>query len=159
MTLFDAIQAGDAQRLSDLLAAGADPNELGEGGRTPLMEAAYAGHGAMVRALLAAKADPSIVDDLDEIALMKAATAGHREVMRLLEPFASPEARALALSFFRASHDMFGVSPPPEPGEEPGHLARAVASVGAFVADALGDEAPARRLDRLERAEELKKKR
>lgn len=159
MTLFDAVRAGDLQALRALLDGGADPNELGEGGRTPLMEAAYEGRLEMVRALLAAKADPSLVDDLDETALVKAATAGHREVMRVLEPFASPDERELAMTFLRASHDMFGVAPPLEPGEKKSELLRAVATVGAVVSDVLGDSAPADRMNRLERAEERKKKR
>jgi hypothetical protein len=159
MTLFDAVRAGDLDRLRALLDGGADPDELGEGGRTPLMEAAYEGRLELVRALLAAKADPSLVDDLDETALVKAATAGHREVMRALEPFASPEERELAMTFLRASHEMFGAAPPPEPGEEKSELRRAVATVGAVVSDVLGDSNPARRLNRLERAEERKKKR
>jgi hypothetical protein len=100
-----------------------------------------------------------LVDDLDETALVKAATAGHREVMRALDPFASPEERELAMTFLRASHEVFGAEPPPEPGEQKSELRRAAATVGAVVSDVLGDGNPARRLNRLERAEERKKKR
>jgi uncharacterized protein len=70
--LLEAIAAGDPDRASALLAAGADANGRDDAGATPLMRAAHAGNLAMVRTLLAAGADVNAADALGWTALMKA---------------------------------------------------------------------------------------
>ena len=54
-----AARDGDARRVGELLAAGADPNEADVGsGYTPLTHAVENGHAALLDPLLAAGADP-----------------------------------------------------------------------------------------------------
>ena len=69
MSLTDAVRAGDRAELERLIRDGADVNELGEAGRTPLIEAAAAGGADLVRVLIDARADPSLTDELQESAL------------------------------------------------------------------------------------------
>src|SRR5579884_1618531 len=70
--LYDAIQNGTADDVRELLAAGADPNEVEEAGDvTPLMAAAARGALEIVRALAEAGADVNALaedtsGDLDE---------------------------------------------------------------------------------------------
>jgi len=68
----------DCGRLKDLLAAGADPNEPGAGGRTPLMNAVSNGQIECVKALVAAGARPDTPDD-DGSSAMSWAITGERE--------------------------------------------------------------------------------
>jgi ankyrin repeat protein len=68
--LIDAIRAGDVAKVQALLAGGANANDAGEGGTTPLMAAAAAGHLQMVRDLLKAGADVKAEDERGYTALM-----------------------------------------------------------------------------------------
>src|SRR5579871_2376204 len=117
MTLLEAIHAGDSAAASKSLRGGADANELGEGGETPLMAAASAGWPDLVKALLAAGAEPSLTDGGGETALLRAAAGGHRKVVELLLPHASQDDRDMA----RAYLDAAGRSDGP-PSEGPGKL-------------------------------------
>ena len=68
----------DCDRLRDLLAAGADPNEAGAGGRTPLMNAVSRGNIECVRTLVTAGARPDATDE-DGSSAMSWAITGERE--------------------------------------------------------------------------------
>jgi len=71
-SLFDAVNASDADRARKLLAAGADCNERNGDGATALMVAAYAGNLAMVKTLIDAGADVNAADERGWCALSKA---------------------------------------------------------------------------------------
>ncbi|ADO76028.1 Ankyrin repeat protein [Stigmatella aurantiaca DW4/3-1] len=158
MSLFDAVSAGELPRVRALLAEGVDPNLLGERGRTPLMVAAEAGHVGVVQALLAAGAEPFLTDELGETALLISAAHGHGEVCELLLPHASDDERDLARRLLRDC-SLPGVLPPgpADEGERPSDSRRKLASVGAYVANKLGDDGPAKRLARLFRSEKGRK--
>lgn len=68
-----AAHAGDVETIQRLLAAGADPNQVGETGETALMAAAHQGHLAAVETLIAAGADVNAADANGWTALFKAA--------------------------------------------------------------------------------------
>jgi ankyrin repeat protein len=158
MSLFDAVMAGDEARVEELLAAGEDPNLLGERGRTPLMVAAEAGHEKIVRALLAAGAEPILTDDMGETALLMAAAHGHADVCKLLMPHARDDERDLARCLLRDSGNLLEVPPgPPDEGPGPSETRRTLASAGAYVASKLGDDGPTKRLARLLRSEKGRK--
>lgn len=153
MSLLAALQAHDVPRALELLFAGADPNELGPGGRTPLIEAAQLGDAELVKRLLDAGADPSLADGMQETALLKAAAFGHRQCVAVLEPLASADERATARSFLGAPDPL---RRPPERAPSPAWQ-RDLAAAGAGVSSLLGDEDPRRRLARLERAQKKKR--
>jgi ankyrin repeat protein len=154
MTLIAAVQAGDEAEVQRLIASGADVNELGEQGRTPLIEAAAKGDVRMVRVLLEAGAEPGWKDDMDETALLKAAAGGHREAYQVLFPLAGEDERGMARAFLGASAQDWAQAPPrPPPTEPENKLGRAVATVAARASKFFGDEAPAARMDRMDRAE------
>jgi uncharacterized protein len=158
MTLFDAVVAGEVDRVEALLAGGEDPNALGARGRTVLMAAAEAGHEKIVRALLAAGAEPILTDDLGETALVIAAAHGHASVCRLLLPHAGEDERDLARRLLRDSGNLMEVPPgPADEGPGPSEARRKLASAGAYVSDKLGDDGPAKRLARLLRSEKNRK--
>lgn len=71
--LVEAVRSGDAGRVQQLLAVGADANGHDSDGATPLMLAAHAGDLAMVKVLLAAGADMNASDERGWTALAKAA--------------------------------------------------------------------------------------
>lgn len=87
-SLVEAARAGKLDRLSELLAAGAQPDQPDAEGTTALYAAAVAGHTEAVQALLAAGADPdrTSLGDSDGLPLCGAACWGHdRTVSELLE--------------------------------------------------------------------------
>ncbi|WP_225413728.1 ankyrin repeat domain-containing protein [Stigmatella hybrida] len=159
MSLFNAVSAGELARVQALLAEGEDPNLPGERGRTPLMVAGEAGHVAVVRALLAAGAEPFLTDELGETALLIAAAHGQAEVCELLLPHASEDDSDLARRLLRDCGRPPGELPPAPPDEGPGpsDSRRKLASVGAYVANKLGDDGPTKRLARLFRSEKGRK--
>ncbi|MGP1682862.1 MAG: ankyrin repeat domain-containing protein, partial [Giesbergeria sp.] len=69
---FDAVSAGDVDRVRKLLAAGADCNERNGEGATALMLAAHAGELGLVKTLIEAGADVSATDARGWGALSKA---------------------------------------------------------------------------------------
>ena len=77
--LFAAAQAGDAAKISSLLAAGSDHAAIDEAGETALMHAAHAGHVAAVKALIAAGADVKTRSPQGWTALARAAYNGETE--------------------------------------------------------------------------------
>ncbi len=82
--LFTATRTGQAECISALLAAGADPNQKGNDDQTPLMWAAASGHSTAVQILLNAKADPKTQLDSGFDALFFAVRAGHRDITQQL---------------------------------------------------------------------------
>ncbi len=155
MGLLEAIEAGDAARVKELLSQKADANEPGAQGATPLIAAARMGRADLVRLLLDAGAEPEWHDDSQETALLKAAANGHRDVCAELSPLASPDDRDAAAAYLAA----VGKTVEAERSiEDPTRWQRGRAEAGAFVSKVLGNENPAKRLDRLERAEKGKKK-
>ncbi len=91
-TLLDAAVSGDLSLVRSLLQAGADPNLLVAGERTPLIQAAAAGHLAVVRELLSKGADPNRTDrassrrfpEIPRSPLGAASLFGDFEIVRLL---------------------------------------------------------------------------
>jgi ankyrin repeat protein len=155
MALIEAIQAGDAARAKALLVGGADANEAGPGDTTPLIEAAGAGRLDLVQLLLAAGAEPMLRDQSQETALLKAAANGHREVCAVLAPLATPDDRDQAAAFLGA----LGMRIEAERSiEEATKFQRNVAEAGAFVSKVFGNDDPAERLARIDRADKRKKK-
>ena len=80
-----AVHWNDADAVTMLLRAGADPKVANRYGATPLSEAVTAGSPAMIEALLKAGADPKALTTKDgETVLMTAARAGNLEAVRML---------------------------------------------------------------------------
>ena len=154
MTLFDALETRSAKVLKEALLAKGDVNALGPGKTTPLIEAARNGWTEGVELLLEAGAEPSWRDEADETALLKAAANGHRAVVHLLEGLAGDEEQALAEAFLAA----FGSSSAPEYEYDESRLKRKAVEVAARAADLLGHAEPARRVERVARAESRKGK-
>jgi len=87
--MFGAITAGNQQEVRRLLREGADPNFMGDGRMTALMEASKRGNENIVRALLQAGADVNAEDSKflhhnGSTALMVASKYGHVNVVRAL---------------------------------------------------------------------------
>ena len=84
--LFDAAEAGSADRVSSLLSAAdrPDPNWRGVKGRTALLAAARRGCQECTLLLLRAGAVPNVGNDVGVSALHMAAHGGHVECVRQL---------------------------------------------------------------------------
>lgn len=82
--LAEAAEAGDAARVSTLVASGAFADARLRGGETPLMRASARGYADVARALLDAGADASARRTDGFTPLILAAFFGHEEVVRLL---------------------------------------------------------------------------
>ena len=82
--LHEAARNGSAPVIAALLAAGANPNELGAGKTSALMIAARTGTPGAVKALLDAGAEVNHVDIRKQSALMWAAAENHVDVLTLL---------------------------------------------------------------------------
>lgn len=155
MSLFDAVLAGDREAVKSQLAAGADPNPFDDEGRTPIMVAARNGRADLVRLLLEAGADPELTDSIGESPLIMAAAHGHAEVCKLLLPHAKDDEKDLArtlLSGLGITDLRLEPNTPP-----PDDIRRKLASAGAYVAGKLGDDGPAKRLERALRSEKRRK--
>ena len=159
MALVEAIKAGNATQAKELLLKGADANELGPDGTTPLIEAAGAGRLDLVSLLLAAGAEPMLRDAAQETALLKAAANGHREVCAVLAPLASPDERDTATAFLAALGQRVEAERSiDEVSQFRSNVRRNRAEAGALVSKVLGNENPAKRLERIDRAEKHKKR-
>lgn len=104
MTLYQAAKAGDVEAIRELLASGADIDEiekgrptlfgLAEDSGTALMAAAAAGHREAVRVLLDAGANYRLKDENEADALLHAIAPGHAEIVNLLlEAGANPKVK------------------------------------------------------------------
>lgn len=97
--LIEAVNTGDAARVSQLLAAGADVNARDAYGATALMNAAHGGNLEMTETLLAAGAEVDARDELGWTALMKACYNADRNcgfpdiVQRLIAAGADPNVK------------------------------------------------------------------
>lgn len=60
--LIEAVRVGDAERVDELLQAGADPNWVWEGSGPPLVTAVLVGEINMIEPLLEHGADPAVQD-------------------------------------------------------------------------------------------------
>jgi len=83
MELRDAAKAGDRNRVSVLLKAGADVNASDAGGHTALVRAAEGQHTAIARALIEALAEVNTMPRDGYTALMHAAIRGDARTVRL----------------------------------------------------------------------------
>ncbi len=155
MSLFDAIASRDLEAVRAAIAEHGDVNALGDGNRTPLIAAAKDGFGEAVELLLQAGAEPTWRDDEQETAILKAGANGHSGVVQLLAPHSSEDDRDLATSFLAA----FGQSHAPEYQYDPSRLQKKAVEVAARAANFVGHQDPLKRLDRIDRASDLKKKR
>jgi hypothetical protein len=155
MTLYEAVEAGDAAQVQAALKSAKDVNQLGPDNRTPLIVAAAAGRADLVKLLLAAGAEPSWKDAEAETALLKAAANGHREVAALLIDSAPEDEADMARAFLAA----YGKSHGPEYQVDESSLKRKAVEVAARAANFVGHEAGLDRVERVERAESHKKKR
>ena len=82
--LAEAAEAGDAARVTSLVASGAFADARLRGGETPLMRASARGYSDVVRVLLDAGADASARRTDGLTPLILAAFFGHEDVVRLL---------------------------------------------------------------------------
>ncbi|MER2564928.1 MAG: ankyrin repeat domain-containing protein [Myxococcaceae bacterium] len=154
MSLFEAIETENLAAIERALAETKDVNELGPGRTTPLIEAARRGLTHAVKLLLAKGAEPTWRDDEQETAILKAGANGHPEVVALLAPGSSEDDRDLAKSFLTA----FGASHSPEYQYDPSRLHKKAVEVAARAANFIGHDDPMKRLERNDRAQDLKKK-
>ena len=82
--LFDAVFRADTESVRQLLANGANPNERGMNGETPLMVAAREGYISIAGPLLDSGADATLEDDFGKSALVHAFLAEQEDAARLL---------------------------------------------------------------------------
>jgi len=80
----EAARHGDVAKLQALLEAGADPNQRGDHGSRPLIEAVSAGQLKTVRALIAAGANPNLTSSGGRTPLIEAAIHGRTQIAALL---------------------------------------------------------------------------
>ncbi|MER9681780.1 ankyrin repeat domain-containing protein [Mesorhizobium sp. M0184] len=82
--LNDAAREGDAGKVAELLAQGANVNDRDESRQTPLIDAALAGKTEVAIALIGAKADIEARNDRGFTALHAAAYSGSLDIAKLL---------------------------------------------------------------------------
>jgi hypothetical protein len=145
--------SGDTVAAQTHLDGGADVNEIGEDGRTPLMVAAEKGDAVWVKKLLAAGAEPSLTDGMRETALLKAAAGGHLQAYQALAALASDDERDAAAAYLRAVGKTHGPA-----SEPPSSLRTKMVDATARAARFFGDEDPAASVERVKRAEKHRKR-
>jgi Ankyrin repeats (many copies) len=84
LPLTNAVQSGDEQAVSAILANGADVNETTGGGQTALILAVIFGHTNLVKLLMRAGADPQLRDNLGLNAIEWAQRRGLNEAVAIL---------------------------------------------------------------------------
>ena len=94
--LHQATREGRTEEITALIKAGSDPNELDDGGLTPLYWAAYGDHPAAIYVLIKAGADPNIRDrdgrtPLHWVSFNRG--CNHKAYRVLLEAGADPDAQ------------------------------------------------------------------
>ena len=85
LPLTNAVQSGDEQAVSAILANGADVNETTGGGQTALILAVIFGHTNLVKLLMSAGADPQLRDNLGLNAIEWAQRRGLTEALAILK--------------------------------------------------------------------------
>jgi uncharacterized protein len=155
MTIFEAVESGELEKVKARIAAGDDVNALGKDNITPLMVAAERGHDLIVEALLYAGAEPTLTDRIGETALMKASANAHTDVYRRLMPLASADEADQARALLQAVGMTHG--PEKEIEERFAKLKSGVARAGAKASSLVGHENPQSRVDRINRADKNKK--
>jgi ankyrin repeat protein len=108
--LLDCANAGHAEGIREALAAGANPDSVGRGGRSAAMRSAFRGDQTSLSLLLAAGADPKAKDDWGRTCLMYAAF-GQGSCYRCLldhgaDPLAWDDAGESALAYAAAAQFM-----------------------------------------------------
>jgi len=94
MDIFDASNIGSLEKVKELIARGADVNQLSNDSWTALMYASRNGHLEVVRELIEHGADVNTSNNIGDTALMYASRNGHLEVVReLIEHDADVNAR------------------------------------------------------------------
>lgn len=88
LRLLEAAEGGDTPGVSAALAAHADPNVRGAGGRSPLILAAAGHHAQVARVLIEAGADVNQQDDRKDSAFLLAGAEGDLATLRLVAPSA-----------------------------------------------------------------------
>ncbi|MEO8482524.1 MAG: ankyrin repeat domain-containing protein [Acidobacteriota bacterium] len=83
--LIEAAKKGDAGATKSAIVAGANVNEKGDAGLTPLMWAALHGHAPVIELLLSSGATINDNDSEGGTALAYARLAGHEDAIRILE--------------------------------------------------------------------------
>jgi parallel beta-helix repeat protein len=102
--LRDAIRAGRPARVTELLAAGVDPNAVGGAGTEPLRTAALEGDLQSTRALLRAGADPDLAGSGGWTALHYAANDGHGRIVAELVTHGADVSATLSEQGWTALH-------------------------------------------------------
>ncbi len=88
--LLESVEQGNLVFVEELLARGADPDEVNEDRTTPLIKAAEYGHREIVERLLEAGANPKHKDDLDETPMSAAKDNEQSEIVKLLKARIGP---------------------------------------------------------------------
>lgn len=84
LSIHEAVESNRGKYVKAAIAAGADVNEIGAGGQTPLMHAVLAGKEKAVKALLAAGADTSIGEKDGYTPMHGAAFQGRAAIAKML---------------------------------------------------------------------------
>lgn len=84
MNLIDSSEHGLEKMVAKLLVEGADPNERGRSGETPLIMACLGGHLEVIQALLIGGADPNARTDKGSTALMVSSDRADTRIVQLL---------------------------------------------------------------------------
>ena len=83
--LLEAAEAGNLERVNEMLGRGADVNTVDEFGRTPLMLAAFRGHAPVVDSLISAGADLDVTARFGQTAIVFAEQQGHPRIAAMIE--------------------------------------------------------------------------
>jgi ankyrin repeat protein len=104
--LMDAVRRNDEAAVAQLIAQGANVDEVDSGGNAPVVMAAYLGYAAILRRLLEAGASVAALDpDMKATALHAAAYAGHASTARLLIDYGIDMDRQGPVNGYTALHD------------------------------------------------------
>eukprot|EP01062_Namystynia_karyoxenos_P062940 TRINITY_DN55794_c0_g1_i1.p1 TRINITY_DN55794_c0_g1~~TRINITY_DN55794_c0_g1_i1.p1 ORF type:complete len:207 (+),score=81.69 TRINITY_DN55794_c0_g1_i1:81-623(+) len=83
-SIHEAVQSGRVKYVKEALAAGADINQIGSGGQSPLMAASLQGHARVAKHLLEQGADPKIAEKDGYTPMHGAGFQGRPEVAKVL---------------------------------------------------------------------------